>query len=191
VATTASLVLDPADCGLVLIDCQVKLANAMTEEVIGPTVRNLVALVEMAARLKLPVCASEQYPQGLGPTLPVLKEALGKVMPPARWVEKLDFSCCESPLFQQFMANGRRTFIVCGMETHVCVYQTVRAMVARGLRVHVPGDACASRARENWRIGMELMERAGAVPTSTETVLFDLVKRAEGENFRALTKLVK
>ncbi len=187
----AGLVLDPADCGVVVIDCQVKLANAMPSERLGAVVRSLLALVEMAARLKLPVCASEQYPQGLGPTLPVLKEALAKVMPPTRWVEKLDFSCCETPLFQQFLASGRRTFIVCGMETHVCVYQTVRAMVARGLRVHVPGDACMSRSDENWRVGMDLMTRAGAVPTSTETVLFDLVKRAEGENFRALTKLVK
>ena len=114
-----------------------------------------------------------------------------KVMPPTRWLEKLDFSCCETPLFQQFLANGRRTFVVCGMETHVCVYQTVRAMVARGLRVHVPGDACVSRTEANWKVGMELMTRAGAVPTSTEAVLFDLVKRAEGENFRALAKLVK
>jgi nicotinamidase-related amidase len=185
------LVLDPADVGLVLIDCQVKLANAMPEAVLGRAVRNWVALVEMAARLKLPVCASEQYPQGLGVTLPVLKEALLKVMPPARWLEKLDFSCCDTPLFQQFLANGRSTFIVAGMECHVCVYQTVRAMVARGLRVHVPADACVSRTKENWRTGLSLMERAGAVATSTETVLFDLVKRAEGENFRALTKLVK
>jgi len=184
-------VLDPADCGLVLIDCQVRLANAMPNDALTAAVRNWIALVEMAARLKLPVCASEQYPQGLGATLPVLKEALLKVMPPARWVEKLDFSCCESPLFQQFLAAGRRTFIVCGMETHVCVYQTVRAMVAGGFGVHVPAEACLSRARDNWQVGVDLMARMGAVPTSTETVLFDLVKRAEGENFRALTKLVK
>jgi nicotinamidase-related amidase len=191
VTPAASLVLDPADSCLVLIDCQVKLANAMPSEVLGRAVRAWIALVEMAARLKLPVCASEQYPQGLGATLPVLKEGLMKVMPPTRWVEKLDFSCCENPLFQQFLANGRRTFVVCGMETHVCVYQTVRAMVARGLRVHIPIDACLSRGKQNWRIGIDLMARAGAVPTSTETVLFDLVKRAEGESFRALTKLVK
>lgn len=189
--TSSSLVLDPADCCLVLIDCQVKLANAMPAPVLAAAVRNWVAMVEMAARSKLPVCVSEQYPQGLGATIPVLKEALLKVMPPTRWLEKLDFSCCETPLFQQFLANGRRTFVVCGMETHVCVYQTVRAMVARGLRVHVPVDGCVSRAKASWKIGLDLMARAGAVPTSTETVLFDLVKRAEGENFRALTKLVK
>ena len=183
--------IDPADTCLVMIDCQVKLSNAMPNEALGRAVRNWIALCEMAARIKMPVCASEQYPQGLGGTLPVLKEGLMKVMPPTRWVEKLDFSCCETPLFQQFLANGRRTFIVCGMETHVCVYQTVRAMMARGLRVHVPVDACLSRSKHNWRVGIDLMARAGAVPTSTETVLFDLVKRAEGENFRALTKLVK
>ena len=190
-STRTALVLDPADVGLVLIDCQVKLANAMPEAVLGRAVRNWVALAEMSARMKLPVCVSEQYPQGLGSTLPVLKETLLKVMPPARWLEKLDFSCCDAPLFQQFLANGRRTFIVAGMECHVCVYQTVRAMVGRGLRVHVPADACLSRAKENWRTGLALMERTGAVVTSTETVLFDLVKRAEGESFRALTKLVK
>jgi isochorismate hydrolase len=191
VTPRGALVLDPADVGLVLIDCQVKLANAMPEPVLARAVRNWVALAEMAARLKLPVCVSEQYPQGLGPTLPVLKEALGKVMPPTRWLEKLDFSCCDTPLFQQFLTNGRGTFIVAGMESHVCVYQTARAMAARGLRVHVPADACVSRTKENWRTGLALMDRVGAVPTSTETVLFDLVKRAEGENFRALTKLVK
>jgi nicotinamidase-related amidase len=190
-SSSSSLVIDPADSCLVMIDCQVKLANAMPPPVLGTAVRNWLARVEMAARLKLPVCASEQYPQGLGATIPVLKEALMKVMPPTRWLEKLDFSCCETPLFQQFLANGRRTFIVCGMETHVCVYQTVRAMLARGLRVHVPADACVSRAKPNWKTGIELMARAGAVPTSTEAVLFDLVKRAEGENFRALAKLVK
>jgi nicotinamidase-related amidase len=191
VSATASLVLDPGDTCLVVVDCQVKLSNAMPGDVLGRAVRNWIALVEMAARLKLPVAASEQYPQGLGPTLPVLKEALMRIMPPTRWLEKLDFSCCESPLFQQFLGNGRRSFIVVGMETHVCVYQTVRAMVARGLRVHVPVDACLSRTKANWRVGIDLMARAGAVPTSTETVLFDLVKRAEGEHFRALAKLIK
>ncbi len=188
---SSSLVLDPADTCLVIVDCQVKLANAMPGPVLGAAVRNWLALAEMAARLKMPVAASEQYPAGLGPTLPVLKEALGKVMPPTRWLEKLDFSCCESPLFQQFLTSGRRSFVVCGMETHVCVYQTVRAMVARGLSVHVPIDACVSRAKSNWRVGLDLMARAGAVPTSTETVLFDLVKRAEGDSFRALAKLIK
>ncbi len=188
---SSSLVLDPSDACLVIVDCQVKLANAMPGPVLGAAVRNWLALAEMAARLKMPVAASEQYPAGLGPTLPVLKEAIGRVMPPARWIEKIDFSCCEAPLFQQFLTSGRRSFVVCGMETHVCVYQTVRAMVARGLSVHVPIDACVSRAKSNWRIGVDLMARAGAVPTSTETVLFDLVKRAEGESFRALAKLIK
>lgn len=185
------LALDPIDTGLVFIDCQIKLAQAMPSEVLGRAVRNWIALAEMAKRLKLPVAASEQYPKGLGPTLPVLGEALGRVMPPVRWLEKLDFSCCESPLFQQFLDNGRRTFLVCGMETHVCVYQTARAMAARGLTVQVVADACLSRTKANWRTGLALLGHAGVVVTSTEAALFDLVKRADGESFRALSKLIK
>jgi nicotinamidase-related amidase len=187
----AVLTLDPADTGLIVIDVQVQLANAMPKPALERTLRNCVALVEMAARMKLAVAVSEQYPQGLGPTVPVLKEGLAKIMPPARWLEKLSFNCCDEPLFSQFLGGGRRTWIVAGMETHVCVYQTVRSLVERGYRVHVPIDACLSRSEDNWRVGIDLCARAGAVPTSTETVLFDLVKRAEGEDFRALSKLVK
>src|SRR5262249_13195659 len=122
---------------------------------------------------------------------PVLKEALGKMIPPARYFEKLEFSGCGSPLFQQFLSAGRRTLIVAGMEAHICVYQTVRDLAARGYTIHVPVDAVLSRSRENWRVGVDLITRAGAVPTSTETVLFDLVQTAASDDFKALSKLVK
>jgi nicotinamidase-related amidase len=185
------LVLDRKHTGLVLIDAQVKLAGAMPPQVLERALRNWLTLTECAARMNLPVAVSEQYPQGLGNVMPVLKEALTKVMPPARFVEKLDFSCCEAPLFDQFLSGGRRTFIVCGMECHICVYQTVRSMLQRGHVVHVPADAVVSRQKHNWRTGLALMARAGAVISSTETVLFDLIKRAEGDDWRALSKLIK
>ena len=186
-----TLVLDRGDTGLVLVDLQVRLAAAMPEAVLNDALKRWLALIEIAALMKLPVAVSEQYPKGLGKTLPVLAEALRKVMPPARFLEKIDFSCCEAPLFDQFLGTGRRTWIVCGMECHVCVYQTVRGLIARGYRVHVPIDACLSRKKLDWKVGRRLMDRLGAVTTSTETVLFDLVRRAEGEEFRALSKLVK
>jgi nicotinamidase-related amidase len=188
---SAATEIDRNDVGLVLVDAQERLAGAMPEAVLSAAVRRWVSLVEMAALYKLPVAVSEQYPKGLGQTLPVLREALVKVMPPARYLEKITFSCCDAPLFDQFLGGGRNTWIVAGMETHVCVYQTVRGLLARGYRVHVPIDAVVSRTKLDWRAGVGLMERLGAVVTSTETVLFDLVRRAEGPEFRALQKLVK
>jgi nicotinamidase-related amidase len=190
-AVIGGLKVNASDTGLVLIDAQVKLAGAMPQPVIERCLRNWLMLVEAAGRFKLPVAVSEQYPKGLGPVMPVLKEALSKIMPPPRWLEKLDFSCCEAPLFDQFLGIGAKTLIVCGMETHVCVWQTVRGLLERGFRVHVPIDAVASRQKHNWRVAVGLMERAGAVVTSTETVIFDLLKRAEGDDFRALSKLIK
>src|SRR4051812_27454043 len=127
---------DRHETGLVIVDVQERLSAAMPAEIMNRALRSYVALCEMAALLKLPVCVSEQYPKGLGSTVPVLKEAAGKVMPPARFLEKTDFSACESPLFDQFLGSGRKTWIVCGMETHICVYQTVRSLLARGYQVH-------------------------------------------------------
>jgi len=179
------------DTAIVIVDAQERLAAAMPKQILDQALRRWITLIEMAAALKLPVAISEQYPKGLGSTLPVLKEAAAKVMPPTRYLEKIDFSCCESPLFEQFLGNGRRTFIIGGMETHICVYQTVRGLIARGYNVQVPLDACVSRRKLDWQMGSSLMGRLGAVMTTTETVLFDLVRRAGGEEFRALSKLVK
>jgi nicotinamidase-related amidase len=182
---------DRQDTGIVIVDAQERLAAAMPKEILEQAVRRWVTLIEMAAVLKLPVAISEQYPKGLGSTLPVLKEAAAKVMPPVRYLEKIDFSCCESPMFDQFLGTGRKTWIVSGMETHICVYQTVRGLISRGYNVHVPLDACVSRRKLDWQMGSSLMGRFGAVMTTTETALFDLVRRAGGEDFRALSKLVK
>jgi nicotinamidase-related amidase len=180
------------DTGLVVVDVQQKLAAAMPEQEVTRAIRNWTSLVEMAARLHMPVAVSEQYPRGLGPTLPVLREVLGKVTPPPRFVEKVDFSCCAAPLFEQLVNDsGRHTWIVVGMECHVCVYQTARGLLDRGFNVHVPADAVLSRTKQNWKVGLKLMDDAGVVVTSTETALFDLVKRGEGETFKALSRLVK
>src|SRR5690242_17620988 len=97
-----ALGIDRAETGLVLVDAQVKLAGAMPQAIMERVLRNWLALIETGARFQLPVAASEQYPKGLGPVMPVLKEALSHVMPPARWLEKIEFDCCEAPLFEQF-----------------------------------------------------------------------------------------
>jgi nicotinamidase-related amidase len=191
--TNASeLRLRPSESGLILIDVQERLLAAMGEPERAPALRRWTQLLEMAGRLRLPVVVSEQYPRGLGPTVPSLHEMLGRITPPPRVVEKLDFSAWANPEFAQVVAStGRRAWIVGGMETHVCVWQTARDLVAAGYQVHVPRDAVLSRTDEDRRTGLELARAAGAVVTSTETALFDLVGRAEGDTFRALSKLVR
>jgi hypothetical protein len=141
--------LDRADTGVVIVDAQERLAAAMPADVLEHAQRRWVTLIEMAAVLKLPLCISEQYPKGLGPTLPSLREAAAKTAP--HLLEKIDFSACDAPHFDQFLGGGRKSWIVCGMETHICVYQTVRDLVARGFHVQVPLDACVSRRKLDWR----------------------------------------
>jgi nicotinamidase-related amidase len=186
---TDALALERADTGLLLVDIQERLAAAMPAELLAGALRRWVALVEMAGPLGLPVALSEHYPRGLGPTLPPIKETLARLPAPARQLEKLEFSLCDAPDFPQLLDAGRRTWIVAGMECHVCVYQTVRGLVARGHRVHVPVDAVLSRRKADWQVGCALMARLGAVMTSTETALFDLVRRADGPAFSTLRRL--
>ena len=188
----APLELRPDNTGLVLVDIQERLCAAMPSAEVARASRSWIALIEMAGRLRLPVAVSEQYPKGLGPTLLMIREVAGKLSPPPRFVEKLDFSCCDVPLFAQYVEDsGRRNWIIAGMETHVCVYQTARGLRQRGLEVHVASDAVLSRTRANWEVGLGLMERAGCVISSTEAALFDLVRRAEGEQFKALSRLIR
>lgn len=189
--TAPSLKLRRDDTALVIIDAQDRLAAAMPSEQLNRAVKSWVSFIEMAALLKLPICVSEQYPKGLGRTLPVMREALLKVMPAPLFIEKTDFSLAGTALFNQFVNNGRKQLILVGMETHVCVFQTARDLVQRGYEVYVPLDGVVSRARHNWRVGLELIKQSGAVVSSMETLLFDLIERAEGDEFRALSKMVK
>jgi nicotinamidase-related amidase len=184
--------LDPARAGLLVVDVQTKLSAAMPEADLAHCLRNWLILVELARRLHLPVIWSEQYPQGLGPTLPPLVEALSGPGLTVHRIEKITFSCtdCEAlpPLYQ---ALARRQWIVVGMETHVCVWQTVRGLAAWEADVQVPADGTISRAPANHQIGLQLCERAGAVVTSTETIAFDALGRAGTEDFKAISRLVR
>jgi nicotinamidase-related amidase len=134
---------------------------------------------------------SQQYPRGLGPTVATVEQALDATSRVIRF-DKLEFSAAAAPAFADFAPGlGRDQWIVCGMETHVCVYQTARDLVARGWATHVCADAVSSRAPLNWELGLRLMERAGAVITSTEICVFDLLGRAGSDEFRALSKVIK
>ena len=147
-------------------------------------VRNAGVLVQGARALGLPVVATEQYPKGLGRTVPEVAEHLDGVEP----IEKVCFSAAAADGFD---TGGRRQALVCGIEAHVCVSQTAHDLLARGLDVHVARDAVSSRTEENREVGLRKMEAAGAVVTSVETALFELLGAAGSDEFKAVQRLVK
>jgi nicotinamidase-related amidase len=191
-----TLRLDPARAALLIIDVQTKLCAAMQPAAVAACQRNLLVLVELARRLRLPLVVSEQYPKGLGPTVPELAAALEAAGPqgsaPIRF-EKTAFACTEQEGFEAIRERvARPQWIVAGMESHVCVWQTVRGLLAApGTSVHVAADAVLSRDPANRQVGLELMARAGAVLSSTETVAFDTLVRAGGEDWKAISRLVR
>ncbi len=188
----APLALDSSRAALLVIDIQTKLTAVMPEAERAVCQRNWTILIELARRLRWPVIWSEQYPQGLGPTLPALAEALQSPGLTVHRLEKMTFACTDCEAFPPLAQSlGRSQWIVMGMETHVCVWQTVRGLVGTGAEVHLPADATISRAPANHQIGLGLCARAGAVITSTETVAFDALERAGTDDFRAISRLVR
>lgn len=182
--------LDPSRTVLLVIDVQERLLPAMTAEAGARVIKNVDLLLDAAGRLGAKTIATEQYPKGLGPTVEPLRgplEAAG-----AARFEKTCFSAADLPEAARAIdALAPKAIVVAGMETHVCVFQTVRELTARGYEVHVPHDAVASRRDDDKRVGLELMRQAGATITSTETVIFDWLQKAEGENFKALSKKMR
>lgn len=173
---------------LLVVDIQERLAPAMPEAVLAQVIRNTTILIEGAKLLGLPILVSQQYPKGLGQTV----AAIESVLPPtAQRFDKVEFSAGSMALVHPDARSGRDQFIIAGMEAHICVYQTARELVARGLRAFVAVDAICSRTKLNWKVGRDLIEKAGATVTSTETVLFELLGRAGTDEFKAISKLIK
>ena len=188
-AAPSPLRLLPERTIVLCVDVQERLSAAIPAELLQRLRKNAAILLRGAAALGVPVLVSEQYKKGLGDTLPDLLEALP---PGSRRFEKLAFSAWASaPVAQAIVDSGRSQVIVFGMETHICVFQTTRDLCHTGFSVHLPHDAVASRDPENMRLGLVLAERAGAVVTSVETVLFDLLHRAGSAEFKTISALVK
>ena len=180
--------LDRAKAVLVVIDVQEKLCVAMDEKVLRQLTKHIGILLETAEELNVPVLVTEQYVKGLGPTLPELAEKAAG----APCYEKMAFSCCGSAEFvDKLKATGRTQVIITGMETHVCVLQTVIDLRDAGFEVHLVKDAVMSRSKRNWQTAIEAMTLTGAVPTSAESVVFQLLKVAGTDEFRKLSKLVR
>ncbi len=173
---------------LVVVDVQEKLLRAIHG---GEGVaENCRRLVEGAGLLGIPVLATEQYPRGLGPTTPELRQALEAAG--ASLAEKMTFSCAGCDAFLAALdASGRRQVVLSGIETHVCVLQTALDLLQAGLRVHVPADAVGSRAEANRLVALDRLRAAGGIVTTTESVLFEALGTAADPEFKSVTRLIR
>jgi nicotinamidase-related amidase len=163
---------------LMVIDVQEGFRSYETFEPVAGACRKLV---EAARLLDVPILVSEQYPKGLGHT------ALEVGLDGERVIEKTVFSAARA---EGFRLDGRDQAVVCGIETHVCVSQTVHDLLQRGVEVHVPAEAVGSRHKLDYERGLERLEKSGAVVSTVETVLFELLGEAGTPEFKAVQKLV-
>lgn len=178
--------LNVENAAVIAIDYQEKLVRAMHDK--GALVHNAARLVQGARILRLPILWTEQNPQGLGPTVGEIARHLSDLSP----IIKLSFSCCGEQKFLEPLEDlHRKQFIVGGIESHVCVYQTVMDLVHMGYEVQVLADAVSSRTPENKAIGLQRCKEVGAAVSSVETVLFELLKVADGDRFKQMLKVVK
>ena len=175
--------LDRERAALVVVDVQEAFRGALDdfEQVAAAT----ATLVEGAAELGLPVYVTEQYAKGLGPTVPEVAEHLPEAVKP---IDKVRFSAAEA---EGFGLAGRDQAIVCGIETHVCVNQTVIDLLGGGIETHVVSDAVGSRTAANRELWLHKMEQAGATLTSVETALFELLGGSDAPEFKKVQALVK
>jgi nicotinamidase-related amidase len=180
----------PSSTAIVLVDVQERLVAAMPPGRMRDLERAARILLGAARELGAPVLLTEQYPQGLGRTAAPLAEWLAAAG--IRPIEKLAFSACLEPAFVEALEQtGAEAAVVLGMETHVCVFQTARDLVERGLRVAVPMDGVVSRRDDHRQVGLDLCAAAGAVVTTAETLLFDWMVQSGTDTFRTLSRLVR
>jgi len=152
-------------------------------------VRAVRRLVDAATLMRVQVLATEQYPKGIGHIQPEVADGF-----PAgtRVIEKMSMSCCGQPAFVEHLRSlGRGQVVVCGIEAHACINQTVHDLLERGYRVHLPWDALSARAEHDYRIGWEKMIGSGAVPATVEMVCLEWVRTAEAPEFKAIHALIK
>ena len=183
----ARRLLEADRCALIVVDIQEKLLPPIfnREELI----RNSRLLLRLAGIMKLPMLATTQYSRGLGGTVPEITELLGNI----EHHDKVEFSCFGAEAFCSNLDKftGRDTLLVCGMETHICVMQTAINALNKGYTVHVPTDAVGSRTEANWRAGLQRMASAGCVMSSTEMMMYELMRRSSSAEFKQMLQHLK
>src|SRR5260221_4087577 len=175
--------LEAEKCALIVVDMQEKLLPPIWEK--ERLVRNVQLLIRLAGILKIPALVSTQYAKGLGNTVPDIASMLPDTAP----VDKLMFSCFGSDVFCSLLKRlpgQRTTILLCGMETHICVMQTALGALRDGYLVHVAADAVSSRPELNWRIGLDRMRAAGAIVSSTEMIIYELLRSSHAPTFRGM-----
>jgi len=180
--------LEAENCALLVIDIQEKLLPPIHER--ERLVRNSQLLIRLAKILHMPVIASTQYAKGLGNTVP----DVASLLPNGDVVDKVQFSCFGSDVFCSLVKNlpgQRNTMLLCGMETHICVMQTALAALRNGYLVHVASDAVSSRSEWNWKVGLERMRAAGAIISSTEMMIYELLRASGTAAFKEILPHLK
>src|SRR5438445_5350174 len=175
-------------CALVVIDIQEKLLPPIFQK--EQLVRNSQLLIRLAGILKMPTIVSTQYAKGLGNTVPEIASLLPGTQP----IDKHMFSCFGSDVFcstLKRLRDNRNTVLLCGMESHICVTQTALGALREGYLVHVASDAVSSRTEWNWKIGLERMRAAGAVISSTEMMIYELMRSSSSAAFKELLPHLK
>lgn len=178
--------LDAKTAVLVVIDVQGKLAQVMyAKDALFKSLENMIKSVKV---LEIPIIWMEQIPKNLGPTIRELAQWMSGISP----IAKHTFSCCANEQFmQQFKEINRHQVLVCGIESHICVYQTAVDLLNMGHEVYVLCDGVSSRTPENRQLGIDRMKDAGAILTSVEMSLFEMLKEAKGPQFKEIVKIIK
>lgn len=179
--------LRPEECTLAVIDIQEKLLPPIWEK--ERMVRNSQLLIRMAQEMKLPVLVSTQYAKGLGPTIP----EIASLLPSVNIIDKMEFGCFGNGDYCSAAGKlaDRNTLLLCGMETHICVMQTALGALNQGMNVHVAADAVSSRTELSWKLGLGRMQAAGAVISSTEMMLYELMGKSGTATFKEMLKWIK
>lgn len=177
------MLIDAADSALLVIDVQAKLLPGVQRG--DELVANCQWLVRLAQLMNVPIVASEQYPQGLGPTETGLRELIGA----QRFHAKSCFSSMAAPAFaQEFNALDRRQAILCGMESHACVNQTALQLLEQDVEVYIVHDAISARADSDTDITLRRLQQAGAAPISREMLGFEWVRDASSAEFKTFSR---
>jgi nicotinamidase-related amidase len=179
--------LDAEECALIVIDIQEKLLPPIFEK--ESLVKNSQLLIRAAGILNIPTIATTQYAKGLGDTVADVKSLLAQ-----NAIDKQMFSCFGSDVFcsaVKLLPGRRNTILLCGMESHICVMQTALAGLREGYLVHVASDAVSSRTEWNWKIGLDRMRAAGAVISSTEMMIYELLRSSGTDAFKRVLPHLK
>jgi nicotinamidase-related amidase len=180
--------VEAEQCALIIVDMQEKLLPPIWEK--ERLVRNVQLLIRLAGILKIPALVTTQYAKGLGNTVP----DIASMLPDTPAIDKLMFSCFGSDAFCSLLKRlpgQRTTMLLCGMETHICVMQTALGALREGYLVHVASDAVSSRTELNWRIGLDRMRAAGAVLSSAEMMIYELLRSSGASAFREMLPYLK